>query len=385
MGYGLDKDSPVVLSLGKSNYEAMLDRHGQNVRWRVSRKCTCMVQANRPDPKCKKCGGSGERYTFQKEYTDSVRLRVINNYAELPDENENCEVLKVFDAMGIEYAPEQTGKYIKLFSPIRELNNGEIVEVVFKQSIIDHIEEAQLEYIGNGFYRIPGARSEQSNIEGVTYTAPGDIIDIYSVFDSNGKEIDIYEFRCDTVRLKDEDVAQPITAFGVQYIKPFKFFVLSQNLDEDDKKIIDTHKGDAISTFPYKFDVSEGDILTVLSGTQTKKIILKHINRTRDDTIQEFFVQDVPYLTTDSRDYTEGKDFIIVGQNKIHWICEDPPEENEIMSITYRYFPTYRVFKDIPALRTSENQRIPRKVVLRLFSAFTESRRVNIAFPGGSA
>jgi hypothetical protein len=309
----------------------------------------------------------------------------MKNYAELPDENENCEVLKVFDAMGIEYAADQTGKYIRLFSPLRELNNGEIVEVVFKQTIVSRIDEIQLEYIGNGFYRVPGIQSDISNIEGVTYTAPGDILDIDAVFDSHGKEIDIIDFRCDTVRLNDTDAIPPITVFGVQYIKPFKFFVLSQNLDEEDTKIIDTHKGDAISTFPYKFDVAEGDVITVLSGTQTKKIALKHADDTKDDTIQEFFVQSVTYLSTDTREYTEGKDFVLVGQNKIHWIGEDPPALNAMMSITYRYFPTYRVFKNIPMLRTSENQQIPRKVVLKLFSAYSEKRAVNFSTPGGAA
>jgi hypothetical protein len=232
---------------------------------------------------------------------------------------------------------------------------------------------------------VPGIQSDRSNIEGVTYTAPGDILDFDAVFDSLGNEIDIIDFRCDTVRLNDTGAIPPITAFGVQYIKPFKFFVLSQNLDEEDTKIIDTHHGDAISTFPYKYDVAEGDIMTVLSGTQTKKIALKHAHDTKDDTIQEFFVQSVPHLSTDTREYTEGKDFVLVGQNKIHWICEDPPALNTIMSITYRYFPTYRVFKNIPMLRTSENQRIPRKVVLKLFSAYSESRAVNFSTPGGVA
>jgi hypothetical protein len=47
------------------------------------------------------------------------------------------------------------------------------------------------------------------------------------------------------------------------------------------------------------------------------------------------------------------------------------------MSITYRYYPTYRIAKDIPMLRTSEDQRIPRKVVLKLFAAFGEAKKVN--------
>jgi hypothetical protein len=48
-----------------------------------------------------------------------------------------------------------------------------------------------------------------------------------------------------------------------------------------------------------------------------------------------------------------------------------------MMSVTYRYHPTYRVAENIPMLRTSEDQRIPRKVPLKLFAAFGEKKGVN--------
>jgi hypothetical protein len=48
-----------------------------------------------------------------------------------------------------------------------------------------------------------------------------------------------------------------------------------------------------------------------------------------------------------------------------------------MMSVTYRYHPTYRVAKNIPMLRTSEDQRIPRKVLLKLYAAFSEAKKVN--------
>jgi hypothetical protein len=47
MGWGLGRNSPVVLSLGKANFEAMIDRHGQWVRWRVARKCPCLTTGSR--------------------------------------------------------------------------------------------------------------------------------------------------------------------------------------------------------------------------------------------------------------------------------------------------------------------------------------------------
>jgi hypothetical protein len=377
LGWGLGKNSPIVLSLGRGNYEAMLERHGQNVRWRVSKKCTCVTGANRPDPRCKKCGGSGEIYDYQKFYTDTIRVRCDRGIVELPQENMNCEILKIYDANGIEYESCQMGQYLKPFSPTKKLLNGEVVEIVYRQPMEEFIEQVELEHIGNGYYRVPGVLSDMSKLEGVDYRASGDIVDMEAVFDSNANEIDILEYRIDTVRLKDEEAQGPITAIGVKYIKPFKFFVLSQNFNEEDAKFIALHEGDAISTFPCRFDVSEGDVITVLSGTNTKKVVLKHKGVRSDDTLMDFFIHKVVYLATDNREYTDGNDFIIVGANKIHWICADPPEPDTNMSITYQYLPTYKVHKFVPMLRTSEDQRIPKKVVLKLFSGFNESRRVN--------
>ena len=48
-----------------------------------------------------------------------------------------------------------------------------------------------------------------------------------------------------------------------------------------------------------------------------------------------------------------------------------------MMSITYRYYPTYRVAKEVPTLRASEDQRMPRKAVLKLYAAFGEAKKVN--------
>jgi Fe-S cluster assembly iron-binding protein IscA len=376
MGYGLGRDSPVVLSLGKTNYESMLARHGQNVRWIIAKRCTCVLESNHPDPQCDKCGGSGEQYDFQREFTDTIRVRVDHGIAELPEENINAEVLRAYDGLGIEYTPMQMGKYIQFDNPNRKIVNGETIDLVIKQSTVTVIEDAELEYVGNGFYRVPQAVSDRSNIEGVSYLVPGDIIGIDAVFDHKEKKIDIFEYRNNTVRLNDDNAVQPIRAIGIKFIKPYKFFVLSQDLDEEDDAIVRAHGGDAISTFQYRYKVSEGDIITVLSGTNPMKTVIRRRPH-GDDVLPDYFVSGVSYLSTSKKEYEEGKDFIIVGANKIHWICKDLPSEGDSISVSYEYLPTYRVHKAIPQLRSSEDQRLPRKVVLELFSAVQESRGIN--------
>ena len=67
MGVGLGRNSPVVLSLGKDNYEALIDRHGQWIRWRIAEKCSCVKGITmQPDIHCKFCAGRGYTYTYLK-------------------------------------------------------------------------------------------------------------------------------------------------------------------------------------------------------------------------------------------------------------------------------------------------------------------------------
>jgi hypothetical protein len=168
-----------------------------------------------------------------------------------------------------------------------------------------------------------------------------------------------------------------ITAYGIDYMLPFKFVVLSQNLNKEDTQLVNAHNGDAVCTYPYRFNITEKDVVTILSGTMPGKIFLSHINDETDDIIPEFFVAKVDSLETQDAEYREGVDFIIAGKNRLHWLGENKPDVGAAMAINYRYRPTYRVVKHIPQLRTGEDQHIPRKVILNLFSAFQESRRLN--------
>jgi hypothetical protein len=375
---GLGKHSPVVLSQSRSNFEALIDRHGQYVRWRIAGKCTCVIPENEADPHCEKCGGSGEVYDYQKFYNETLRLSVRDNILELPAENAACEVLKVYDAYGNEFQSVKLDCFVEITGGPRSLNQNEIVELLIRDTGVKHIESAVLERIGSGYYRVPGVETPPSKLEGVYYRAEGDVIAAERVENSAGEPVEIIGFRQNMIQV-DPAVPQTetLTAYGVDYILPLKFVVLSQNLNKDDSLQLQIAKGDAVCTYPYMFNVGFGDVITVLSGTMPMKDAIKHISDDTDDVIFEYFVARIDKLETQTGEYREGVDFILVGTNRIHWISENRPEIGAIMSISYQYRPTYRVAKNIPQLRTSEDQRIPRKVILKLFAAFQESRRLN--------
>ena len=169
----------------------------------------------------------------------------------------------------------------------------------------------------------------------------------------------------------------------MEFIRPFIFVLLSQNLSKGDQKALEEASGDAVCSFPYGCDVANDDILTVLAGTYTQKdVIVKSDYKT--DTIGADFVYDIVsvkgIIDGEEIEYKQGIDFILVGTNKIRWLEEgdNMPENGEAYSINYHIMPTYRVVKQIPQVRTSENQRFPKKVVVKLFSAYADKAGVNV-------
>jgi len=372
MAFGLGKDSPIILSQSRGNFEALIIRHGQWLRWRVAKKCPCITSHNRANVHCEKCGGSGDIYDYQREYDDIFRAIVRHNIIPVPDAYVDAKILEIYDARGKRFQHERHGNFLRITDA--EIADNELVDVRIRVPLVKRIENVTLEKAGGGYYRVPGILTEPSKLQGVYHQAAGDVIAVDGLKNADGDGVEVFGFRRDMI-LADSD-SNTLTARYVDYVMPFKFIVLSQELSKDDAAFVDTHNGGAVCTFPYMFNLSENDVLTVLSGSMTHKLVVEKRGDGIDDTIPEFFVEKVDGIETVTANYAEGEDFVLVGTNNIHWMGKQP-EAGEKMAVTYRYHPTYRVAKEIPMLRTSENQRIPRKVALKLFAAYGESRRVN--------
>jgi hypothetical protein len=368
---GLGKDTPIVLSLGKTNFEAMIIRHGQYVRWRIAKKCPCVTTNNRPDLHCPKCGGTGDIYDYQRECNDIFRVAVRDNIISIPEEYSDAKIIEIYNAYGRQYQFCRCGGFVRITDAA--IPNNELVDVMVRVSVVKRMEAVTLEKAGGGYYRVPGILTPPSKLDGVFYRAAGDVTGAENLRDGENP-VNILGFRRDTILT--DSAAETLTADAVEYVMPVKFIVLSQNLSKEDQALVNAHNGDAVCTYPYMYNLSENDVLTVLSGSMTHKIVMEKTDDGYDDTIPEFFVSKIDSIETKASAYAEGTDFLLAGTNKIHWIG-GRPESGEAMSITYRYHPTYRVARDIPMLRTSEDQRIPRKVVLRLYAAFGEAKGVN--------
>ncbi|MBR6216065.1 MAG: hypothetical protein IKQ84_06595 [Spirochaetaceae bacterium] len=398
MGTGLGKNSPVQLELGKENYEALILRHGQWVRWRTAQKCPCCKPNTlQPDIHCPKCKGLGVTYSYQKDavVTQTVMIRDSSGMVELDAEYTDCTMIKCYDNSGRVYEEAtKTGNFVMLNTPELPVK-GVYVTAVMVQSVIKTLSTSTADKVGGGYFRIRGLTSERRRTEGLFHTAPGDIVSVGKVYDSEGNEYEYEpeEIRQDCIFVKPREVEQidletqetviieieppeMLYVNDIEYIPPVLFVILNQNLSKSDEQVIQDNNGDAVLTFPYEYDVAQDDVITVLSGTYT----LKGVFTKKDadyDVIPAYFVGEIVSCIGRERAYIPGVDFVLCGANYIKWLCYDCPEDGEPYSVTYKVYPTYKVVKSIPQIRTSENQRMPKKAVIKLYDTYGEARGVN--------
>lgn len=397
MGVGLGRNSPVVLSLGKDNYEALIDRHGQWIRWRIAEKCSCVKPVTmQPDIHCKFCAGRGYTYTYLKNMISYSIVMLFNKDGILELDNtiqiKQAELIEVYDEKGNKYPTAKKNCNFIYLNTAKVPEKGTYFTVVLRKKTTQILPSANADKNDMGYYTVPELLNSRTNIEGLYQTAPSDVINIGKITDAAGIEYKATEYRLNQFRIeptKDPDtkeeipITEPVTVENVEYIPPFIFVLLSQNLNKGDAKAVEESNGDAVCSFPYECDVSNDDILTVLAGSYTQKDVICR-SKLITDTIGADFVYDIVsvkgIIDGEEVEYKQGTDYILVGTNKIKWLenAEISPEFGEAYSITYHIMPTYRVVKQIPQIRTSENQRLPKKVVVKLFSAYAEKAAVNV-------
>lgn len=397
MGVGLGRNSPVQLSLGKDNYEALIERHGQWCRWRIASKCSCVKGITmQPDIHCPYCAGRGFTYTHLQNQITYVTVMLFNKDGILELENnlqtKQAELLELYDQKGNKYTNAQKNCNYIYLNTENIPEKGTYFTAVMRKKLVLTLDSAVAENNNLGYYTIKELTNSRTNIEGIYYQAPSDIVSIEKITDGAGIEYNATEFRLNQFRIEptvDPDtheeipITEPVTVENVSYIPPFIFVLLSQNLTKGDAQAVEESSGDAVCSFPYECDVSNDDILTVLAGTYTQKDVIVKSNYPTD-TIGADFVYDIVsvkgIIDGEEVEYKQGIDFILVGTNKIKWLenGDNMPETGEGYSITYHIMPTYRVVKQIPQVRTSENQRFPKKVVVKLFSAYADKAGVNV-------
>jgi len=455
MAVGLGENSPIVLQLTRDNFNGIIKRHGQYVRWLRSEKCPCAGTNQRANENCLFCKGKGITYRDSFRFSEVKNfVASIDNVIEVPG---NDGIIWVRNLQGQELTiTGQCSDYVTVSSGVIR---GQTVTVKYYENF-SVSGEAVANEMYSGTYRIDipknvafdivqgtlvsveayefGRTAEVSTVNVVfsigspimtdTVIPAGTTIETVSglVFATDAEGVILagetesgsigataietgpeYNVLAETITVIDpavpgvDSVLNPLAASGGQneqltvsnlfrntftieedptgevtaeyrYLNPYTFAILNQNLSEIDKKWLVDNGGDAIMIFPQKHDVIENDLIVALNSHS----YMNHIFRSTGniDSMPSFYLNEFQdcftYRAGVKNEFVFGTDYVLHSGNRIRWISGNKPTSGEQVSISYSYFMTYKVLKDIPNPRSSENNRFPRKVMLKVYTDF---------------
>lgn len=362
---GLGKKSPIPIEADPEKYEGLIIRHGQWVRWSIAKKCTCLLAANRADPRCPICRGSGWRYRFQ-ETDDEYQLRCVivdQNTVEMPIGYEDAVVKGVFLPSG-ETVPVQAvyGRWIRTIKTLKEKGTA---FVSAETSRVKTVPADAAVYAGHGIVKL-----SKNEYESQWATIPFDLVSLTSLKRSDGSALTVTSWSVDKIAI-DTSIIEPVVGehlvINAKYMPPFKMAVLQQNLSLSDRNMLQEIGGDSMVIHPFAHKVGEYDTITLWAGTQVRKKVVRR-GIADIDFLPDLFVSDIISLTTKERSYSEGTDFVLWDRNSIRWLLADVdrPQSGTYFAVEYSANVTYRVIQQLPNVRSSENKRFPSRVAVKL-------------------
>lgn len=351
---GLTKNSPIQLKLERENFNALIGRHSQPIRWLVSTKCPCIIETKKVDPNCPLCNGNSVLYEVE---TESIRLETLK--APIDGVIAQDNVISVRDPNGNELTIIEAD----CVAYVEGVKKNFEYKVTYKEDV-KKSGTGIAEYIDDKLYRI----DLPVNVE--FGTVQGDLLSVSASV--AGTPLTVTNLFRNCFEISDTILPTDQVDVTYEYVDPFKFALINNNFAKQDRKYIEDVAGDGMLTFPQRWRIFESDIIVALNSTLTRKEIIQTTGTI--DSLPNFYIKEVlsAYTIRNSErvDFTPGVDFVLYKNNDIKWI--NPPNAGEQISFSYYYNSVYRVLGDMPNPRTSEDNRFPRKVALKLVAGFNE-------------
>lgn len=352
-GIGLGENTPIKLQLTRENFNALIGRHAQPIRWLVSEKCPCVKDNQKVDENCSYCGGKGVTYTPQ---TESFRVETFT--APIDGIIEQSNVMFVRDFQGNEYTITSQDCVAYVDGVIK----GRQYQVGYTESV-KQSGAGIAEYIDDKLYRIDLPTTVDFG------TVQGDLLTVSASVAGSPLTVTNLFRNCFEI----SDTIQPTDQVDVtyEYINPFNFALINNSFTKEQQKFLIEKGGSGIMLFPQRWTVDSGDIVVALNSTQIQKVVIRSTGDM--DTLPNFYLNKLNSAYSIRSDikhpYEANTDFVLYKNNQIKWIT-NKPTPGEQVSFNYTYNTVYKVLQDMPNPRTSENNRFPRSVSLQLMSGF---------------
>ena len=353
MAYGLGPNSPIILQLSRENFDALIVRHGQYIRWLSAQKCPCVKENRKVDPQCPVCNGKGVFYISPYEAVETARVSVVlDDYVKIP---ENTGIVWIRDLKGNNL---DVGSSCEGYAYVPGVKKGSEVLVQYNESIkLSGSYDA--EYIGNKTFRVDIPYSTSLG------EVQGTLLSVVTE-----EAVTIGDIRRNTFTITEDGWTTdlPVTC---EYLKPLVFAILSQGLKDADRRFLSDISGDCVMTFPQKWKVFDEDIIIALNSESEGRSAFVASGGDYDS-LPEFYVASIGkcYARRSGvlHEFLYETDFVLYRGNQIKWISLNRPDEGEVVSVNYSFNVTYKVIKDFPSPRTSENNWFPRRVALKQYS-----------------
>lgn len=157
-----------------------------------------------------------------------------------------------------------------------------------------------------------------------------------------------------------------------EYCPPTKVLVadIEQRNDKTEKWSEGMYEGDCKMSLEPWYQISEGDIITLLSVILYKNELITHTETSAGDSLFEFDISSLhtEIIDEDGNKYELYNDYVL-SDRKILWTeTGSKPAAGKKYSVRYGYHPTYVVFKDNAQPNALENKMYPVTVLMKPWS-----------------
>lgn len=378
----LGRNTPVFNIEGDpQKYNELIERHGLLARVMRARTCPCITVTGSPDMYCDMCKGDGFIHEFQRKFLAfeedaDIRADRTTVYPYLVPILEPITVERMI-------APEAGGikKYdIESFDSTTIKIAGDPLPFHYNQMRVSHYFDGYT-FASQDVVSVNATTftltTTQTRVDGgyrnsnVT-NVHGDIALITEVKNVvTGYIYKKYSFRKNIIQL---DTREPKPVQG-QIVASYHFapptLVLPQALDSMNDKENWTGSlpsGQVQIGMKYWYELSEGDLISLLSVELYKDTVISHNASTGVDKLNEFDIVriDDEIIDKDGIHYRNNIDFVLQPFRDIKWMGKQPKNGTPI-SVRFSYRPTYIVFMNNPTPNALENKKYPTLVNAKLF------------------
>ena len=363
----------VPIALSRQNMENIIDRHSQFVRWRKGQLCPAASKRGQHSIECTVC---------QNGYIFSIpdNINVINEQIDNAGHAGQIDFGKLISVDRLEKVTRDECQAL----PIRSIEgdreflfsgngitNNDAIFADYSYDLKRDLTLCGQYYEGNGVIALeePIVKLQAGG------EVSGDILEITRLRNvSTRKDIPFIKFARNLIFI-DTTTNEPLTTDFIKaegrYISPFSFAVLNV---KQSQKYLPQHRikeGDAVLLTANRFNIGEGDLITPLVGEQTGSSVIKRSSTLATDKLGVFEATQllriiVKDTNTTTKEFKINEDFKLIGLSQILWFGDKPADDQEY-SVMFKYRPSYRIYGDMPTVRTSENERFPRRAVLKVF------------------